>query len=161
MCDIDKALVLRGAAHFATYAAEREPPRVDAFTAQLIEAALRNKLPKKERPEPTAQPEPRLDPGPRRGTSSIRECFDALERVRKRGERTTDLQTRVFYLLRNEPDREFRPMDMAKALRVVNGGGLFTSLEKLRRIGFAQQIKNPGGGKSTRYKLTPRGATAS
>lgn len=44
MCDIDKELVMRAAAHFATYAAERDPPRVEEFTAGLIARALRAKV---------------------------------------------------------------------------------------------------------------------
>lgn len=44
MCDIDKELVLRGAAYFAAYAAEQIPPAPDPFTARLIEQAILAKL---------------------------------------------------------------------------------------------------------------------
>ena len=55
MCDIDRELVLRGAAHFATYAAGREPPRLDEFTARLIERALRAKVPAASIPPPITE----------------------------------------------------------------------------------------------------------
>lgn len=55
MCEIDKELVLRGAAHFATYAAGREPPRLDEFTARLIERALRSKVVKEALPTPIVE----------------------------------------------------------------------------------------------------------
>lgn len=57
MCDIDKTLVLRGAAYMATYAAEREPPRIDQFSARLIEMALRAKLPNGHAEEPPKKKE--------------------------------------------------------------------------------------------------------
>lgn len=58
MCEIDRELVRRAAAHFATYAHEQQPPHLDQFTAQLIARALRNRVAKLEPIAPAAPPPP-------------------------------------------------------------------------------------------------------
>lgn len=152
MCDIDRELVLRGAAYFATFAAEKIPVAIDPFTAKLIEQALRAKL-KNGTPPKNGASNGHSPRAPVTDAGQEQAARDALLKM-GHSQRVGDQQVKLLVAFRLEPERVFR----AKELGAIGGysnpshsGGLHAALARMTREKF---ITKRGFGS---YQLAPKG----
>lgn len=158
MCDIDKDLVIRGAAYFSTYAAERTPPKLDPFTAALIEKALRARLV----PPPAHVPakpgaKPKREAAPSDTGSAFAAARAALEAVRPKQSRIAPSVVRLLVAFRGGPDQAFAPTELASLSGFPSSnksGQLHGALERLIRDGFITKV---GKGQ---YQLAKGGKTS-
>lgn len=155
MCDIDRELVMRAAAHFATYAAEQEPPKVDQFTARLIERALRAKLPTLALPAPSGT-KPKRPVGDM--STAMRKARDLIMTTRGTGSAPSPKLCKVLVAGQAEPDRSFTPQELAAIGGYPNpstNGKLHGQMDTLIELGL---FVKPARGL---YKLGPKGAPVS
>lgn len=152
MCDIDRELVMRAAAHFATYAAEREPPKVDDFMARLIARALRSHVAKVE-PTSAPPPEPKRVPVGDM-TTAMNRARELIMAVRPKGSPPSTRLCKLLVAMQAQPDRSFTAQELA----VIGGypnpnknGALHGVLGKLLDVDIAE--KEARG----LYKLGPKG----
>lgn len=143
MCDIDRELVMRGAAIMATYAAGMEPARPTSFEARLIEQALRARVMKFGGAALAAAP----------STGTLEERAVRLYRsARPSAPTPRPAMTKLVAALLAEPERSFRPMEAGEISGHKNA---CEALKNLMKIGLAAKGQHKGT-----YKLGPKGKQA-